>query len=94
MEPLRWTALADRTIKLYRRGRALARINMLISFAFLVYLLLETLFFSQPTALRAFSLLCAFLAGFNFSGSLLYAVYIFPRQQAELTAFINSRRPD
>jgi hypothetical protein len=62
MEPPHWTAHADRAIKLLGRARAFARINMLLSFALLVYLLLETLFFSQPTALRAFNLLLAFLA--------------------------------
>ena len=94
MEPPHWTAHADRAIKSYRWAKAFARINMLLSFALLVYLLLETLFLSQSTALRAFNLLLAFLAGFYFSWSLLFAVYIIPRDQAMLTAFIKSRRPD
>jgi hypothetical protein len=86
MESPRWAAHADRAIKSYRWAKAFARINMLISFALLVYLLLETFFLSQPTALRALNLLLAFLAGFYFSWSLLFAVYIIPRDQAMLTS--------
>ena len=94
MELPHWTAHADRAIKSYRRARTLARISALFSLAFFVYLLLETAIFSQPTAVRVLILLMAFLMGCYFSWSLLLAGYIIPRDQATLTAFINSRRPD
>jgi len=56
-------------------------------------MLLETLFFSQSTAIRLFNLLVAFFAGFVCGVSLLSAVLVIPLQQAILT-FINSTRPD
>lgn len=93
MEPPRLTSDADRPIKLLGRARALHFASALLSFAVFVITLLETLSFSQPTAVRVLTLLIAFCTGFACSGSPLSAVLAIPLQKSIYT-FITSRRPD